>query len=199
MKSELGSASAFASISLCKHISHCEVLHAQRWPLFSPRDEWRLSHLLTVPSHQPRQTHRGTTYLWRNELCLLGQNPRPKETQYWFHANPNQDREEECLSFFKPNKEALHNFFGSLVNTKCMFFSSSLHFWNMLSQLQYKNDINSVLLLFASCPVPTFSLLLQLSKPGWSLLILLIERKWGSKSLHSLPKVSPELSAERYT
>lgn len=150
----------FASISLWKYILHCKILHAQRWPLFSPRDEWRLYHFTYCSiMHQPRQTHFRTTYLWRNGLCLLEDRlQRPKETQYWFHPNPNQDREKNVSPFSSTIKRLYITSFGSLVNTKCMFFGSILHFWNMLSQLQYKNDINSVLLLFASWPCSYFFL-----------------------------------------
>lgn len=133
MKSELGSSILLASIS-CKHISHCDPA-AQRWPLFSPRDEWRLSHFTycSIP-HQPRQTHRRTTYLWRNGLCLLEDRIQDqRRLSIDFHANPNQDREKNVSPFSSPIKRLYDNFFGSLVNTKCMFFGSSLHFWNVES------------------------------------------------------------------
>ena len=109
-------------------------------------------------------------------LVVRGQNPRPKETQYWFHANPNQDREKNVSPFSSPIKR---------------LYITSLAVWlipNVCSLAQVyifeicwvSCNIKMTLILYSSyLPAALFLLfpwLLQLSKPGWSLLILLIEK-----------------------
>ena len=73
-----------------------------------------------------------------------------------------------------------------------MFLGLILHFWNTLSQLQYSDDINSTLLLFASWLYCSFLLNCSIFQSLGGPCLFCWEGKWGAKNLYPLPKVTSE-------
>lgn len=97
----------FAGISLWKYILHCEILHAQRWPLFSPRDEQRLHHVY-LPFHDTSaQADAYQNHLLVKKWALLvgGQNPKTKRDSVFISSQLKSVETKESLRFLKINKE----------------------------------------------------------------------------------------------